>query len=132
MNEITKNDTEEALNDASKVEARSQLPVQRPRFKTSTTEQGVDLSISLPGVTKENLTVEIENHRLNVTGVRDAVTGETPTGQPSEARRYQLELKIHSDLDTAEIGARHERGVLVLSLRKKPELARRQIDILPN
>ena len=132
MNEIINQDTEKEVKDASQVEAKVQLPTQRPRFKTSTTEQGVDLSISLPGVTKENLTVEIENHRLNVTGVRDAVTGDVPAGQPSEARRYQLELKIHQDLDTAEIGARHERGVLVLSLRNKPELARRQIDILPN
>lgn len=108
------------------------LLVQRPRFRTRTTEQGFDLNVELPGVAREDLKVAIEDQVLTVEGVREGANGERPAGQPLEERRYVLALDVHPDIDTAAIDARHEEGVLTLSLRKKAEKAKREIDILPN
>ena len=100
----------------------------RPQFRTRKSDAGIDLTIALPGVTKENLGVNAEGLILTVTGERN-----NPDGvEANEARRYELKLQLHKDLDSNKISAKFQDGVLTLGLQKREELAPRKIDILAN
>ncbi|MGJ8695935.1 MAG: Hsp20/alpha crystallin family protein [Verrucomicrobiaceae bacterium] len=100
-------------------------PVERPRFRTNVNGNGLELSILLPGVARENLSVNVEDRLLNLTAERRFDGGE-------EDRDYQLQVKLNDDLDPSKIEATHQNGVLTLKLVKRQELAPRRIDILAN
>ncbi|MDG1072343.1 MAG: Hsp20/alpha crystallin family protein [Akkermansiaceae bacterium] len=100
----------------------------RPPFKTDKTDTGIGLTVALPGVSKENLGVNAEGQLLTITGERS-----NPGGDDShEARRYELKLQLHEDLDTNKITAKYQNGVLTLGLQKREELAPKKINILAN
>ncbi len=100
----------------------------RPPFKTDKTDTGIGLTVALPGVSKENLGVNAEGLLLTITGERS-----NPGGVDShEARRYELKLQLHEDLDTNKITAKYQNGVLTLGLQKREELAPKKINILAN
>ncbi|MDG1671103.1 MAG: Hsp20/alpha crystallin family protein [Akkermansiaceae bacterium] len=100
----------------------------RPPFKTDKTNTGIGLTVALPGVSKENLGVNAEGLLLTITGERS-----NPGGVDShEARRYELKLQLHEDLDTKKITAKYQNGVLTLGLQKREELAPKKINILAN
>ena len=100
----------------------------RPPFRTRKSEAGVDLTVALPGVPKDKLGVNAEGRFLTITGERS-----NPDGVDThEARRYELKLQLHEDLDTNKITAKYQNGVLTLGLQKREELAPRKIDILAN
>ncbi len=100
----------------------------RPPFKTDKTDTGIGLTVALPGVTKENLGVNAKGLLLTITGERS-----NPGGVDShEARRYELKLQLHEDLDTNKITAKYQNGVLTLGLQKREELAPKKINILAN
>ena len=100
----------------------------RPQFKTRKTDAGIDLTVALPGVTKNKLGVNAEGQLLTITGERRN-PGEVDS---HEARRYELKLQLHEDLDTNRITAKYQNGVLTLGLQKREELAPRKINILAN
>jgi len=100
----------------------------RPKFRTRKSDTGIDLTVALPGVTKDKLGVNAEGRLLTVTGERN-----NPEGvEANEARHYELKLQLHEDLDTNKITAKLQNGVLSLALQKREELAPRKIDILAN
>lgn len=100
-------------------------PTERPRFGTKVIESGLELAIVLPGVSKEALTVNVEDHLLSI-------TGERRFEESAEERDYKLQVRLHDDLDPSKIEASHRDGVLRLKLNKRPELTPRRIDILTN
>ncbi|MDB4585014.1 Hsp20/alpha crystallin family protein [bacterium] len=101
------------------------IPTERPRFRTRATEGGLELTILLPGVSKDALTVNVEDRLLSLSGERRFEGG-------TEERDYHLKVNLHEDLDPNAIEARHQDGVLTLKLSKRQELASRRIDILAN
>ncbi len=105
---------------------------ERPRFKTRATERGLELSVLLPGVSAENLSVHVEDRLLTLKARRNSVDYPSYGDQAEEARDYELGLKLHQDLDPEQISAKHQNGILTLTLNKRAEIAKRQIDILAN
>ncbi len=101
------------------------IPTERPRLRSRVTEGGLELTILLPGVPKDALTVNLEDRLLTLTGERRFEGG-------AEERDYHLKVNLHEDLDPNKIEARHQDGVLTLQLSKRKELAPRRIDILAN
>lgn len=104
---------------------------QRPRFKTRAHDTGLELTIALPGVPKDDLEVSLEKRLLTIGGERKALEGEF-VNRDHEALRYELKVELHEDLDPNNIKASFQNGVLVLQLQKRQELAPRKIDILAN
>lgn len=100
-------------------------PTERPRFRTKALDNGLELAVVLPGVSKEALTVNVEDRLLSITGERRFEKG-------AEDRDYKLQVRLHDDLDLSKIEASHQDGVLRLKLSKRPELTPRRIDILAN
>lgn len=98
---------------------------ERPRFRTRTTDNGLELAVILPGVSKESLTVNVEDRLLSI-------KGERRFKEEAENRDYQLAVQLHDDLDPTRVEASHQDGILNLKLFKRKELAPRRIDILAN
>lgn len=103
----------------------------RPRFSSNKTENGLKLAIALPGVAKDEIKVSLENSILSVNGLRSSLTGDF-TNHDDEARKLELKVELHPDLDPNNIEALHEHGVLSLTFHKKKELTPRKINILAN
>jgi len=70
----------------------------------------------VPGVSKKELTVEVEAQRLAFAGVR---------GEEVFRRKFNLPLDVDTDHISAEIDA----GILTLKIPKKPTAEPRQIAI---
>lgn len=109
----------------------TEITTERPRFKTRTLDTGLELSIALPGVTKDQLKVDLEQRLISIDGERKPLTGDFQKSD-QEARRFQLKVELHEDLDPDTIKATHQNGILTLQLQKRKELAPRKIDILAN
>ncbi|MGC6466149.1 MAG: Hsp20/alpha crystallin family protein [Akkermansiaceae bacterium] len=107
-----------------------ELITTRPRFKTRTFEAGLELVVALPGVPKDALEVHLEKRLLTVKGTRSQLEDHESADQ--EARRYELKVELHEDLDPNVIDGSYQNGILKLKLNKRKELAPRKIDILAN
>jgi len=99
--------------------------------------QKVVLKLEVPGVEEKDLDVRVENHTLTVKGERKF---EAPTSE-SEAKEqtiHRIERRYGSfyraftlptTVDTENVKAAYNAGVLKLELTKKPEAQPRQIKI---
>ncbi len=78
------------------------------------------LEIELPGVRKEDTKVNVEGTVLKVNASRKRGEDEV---------RYEREFHLSEEVDTANIQASSENGILTLTLQRKPEALSKQIAI---
>ncbi len=89
------------------------------------TDQAYLMSIDIPGVSKDDLEIDMENERLVITGVRKrAFSDKTTTDKVSKV------VNIPKLVDKEKIQAHHENGVLYLALPKMEEAKPRKIKIV--
>lgn len=110
---------------------KTQIPTERPNYKTRAHEDGIDLAVALPGVNKKDLEVNLAKRILTINGNRKELEGNLERRE-QEALRFELKLEIHEDVDDKKIQVTHRDGILTLSLQRRQELAPRKIDILAN
>jgi HSP20 family protein len=110
---------------------KTPIPTERPIFKTRAHKEGFNIEISLPGVKKNDLEVSLAKRLLRINGIRKELEGNFERYE-QEALRFELKVEIHEDVDDKKIQVSHRDGVLTLSLKKRPELAPRKINILAN
>src|SRR5699024_4344758 len=82
------------------------------------------LRIELPGVSREELTVETVERGLTI-GAKRVVDGESA----EESFHYRREFHLPEDVDAAQISARLENGLLEVTLPKAEEARPRTIEI---
>jgi len=91
---------------------------------------GYLIEAEMPGVTREGVSVEVENNELVIVGHRAAFT---PPGEAvyreSEAFDYKRVFDLDPTIDTARINARIEQGVLFVTLPKAEVLKPRKISV---
>lgn len=71
------------------------------------------LSVDLPGLKKENISLEIEDDFILISGKREF---ENESG--STYKEYKFSASIPNDLNTESVEANYENGVLVLVAEK--------------
>jgi len=78
----------------------------------------------LPGFSREQIDLELENGVLTL-------SAHTKDGEGENAREYSVSrsLSVPEDADAAKISARHENGVLTITLPKQEERKPRRIAI---
>lgn len=84
------------------------------------TENGFTLEVELPGVKKENVSIQMEKNVLSVKGSRKR--GETET-------TYERSFRVADQIDTEKVSAVMEDGILSISLSKKKEAEAKKIEI---
>jgi HSP20 family protein len=101
-------------NNEEKVKAES------PRSYLSENDGIYTLEVELPGVKKEDISVNVEANLVKVSAVRKCAGGEL---------KYERGYHISDEIDSANIKASSENGVLTLTLTRKPEAQSKQIAV---
>ena len=90
------------------------------------------VTAELPGVSRENLDIDLRNDRLTVRGKKDVESREEGDGYvKAERSRGSFERSFFLDdkVDAENIKAEHRDGVLRLTLPKKREEVSKKIEI---
>jgi HSP20 family protein len=95
-------------------------------------EKKVVLKLEVPGIEEKDLDVRVENHTLTVKGERKFSGEEKEENFHRIERRYgsfYRSFTLPSTVDTENVDAKYENGVLKLELKKKPEAQPKQIKV---
>ncbi len=100
-------------------------------------EEVLTLSVELPGLTEEDIAIDIENNVLTVSGEKAA----TAEGEGADNRVHLTErafgsfkrsFKLPWAVDSENVLAEFDLGVLVISIPKAPEARSRKIEVKRN
>jgi HSP20 family protein len=94
--------------------------------------QKVMLKLEVPGIDQKDLDVRVENHTLTVKGERKFESEEKEENFHRIERRYgsfYRAFTLPNTVDTENVAASYNAGVLKLELKKKPEAQPKQIQI---
>ena len=86
------------------------------------------LSMDVPGVTKEDINIEVADSRLKISGERRDLFEEEGCTQEGYGR-FERAFGLHSDIDTTGIAAHCENGVLTVALPKTKKAEASKIPI---
>ena len=92
----------------------------------------VVLKLEVPGIEQKDLDIRVENHTLTVKGERKFAQEEKEENFHRIERRYgsfYRAFTLPSTVDTENVDAKYNAGVLKLELKKKPEAQPRQIKV---
>ena len=92
----------------------------------------VVLKLEVPGIEEKDLDIRVENHTLTVKGERKFEKEEKEENFHRIERRYgsfYRAFTLPSTVDTENVGATYNAGVLKLELKKKAEAQPKQIKV---
>ncbi|MGB6221902.1 Hsp20/alpha crystallin family protein [Haloferula sp.] len=101
-----------------------------PVWNADRHDQGVDLEVTLPGVAKEALSLEVHGQHLQLEAQRKSPesSGKLIYGQPSP-EGYRLKLRLGDTLDGAALKANLENGILRVSIPLLESAQPRKVEI---
>lgn len=106
-----------------------QLPAVTPAVDILESETEILLRVDMPGVSKEDIAISIDNGAMTLSGTREL----NKTGAPNWSELHDLEFRrtfsIPQSIDLAKVNAALQDGVLNLHLPKSESAKPRQIDI---
>ena len=98
----------------------------------SVTEDGdaYQLTVEMPGVSKEGLEISVENNELSIIGRRTLppIDG-TIIHRESRSENFRRVFELDPSIDTGKIGARMDQGILTLALPKAEQVKPRKIAV---
>jgi HSP20 family protein len=80
----------------------------------------------LPGVTRDDINVEMTEGYLTLTAARKAVSAD---GKPQEAFSFSRAVSIAEDVQADKVSAAYENGVLTVTLPKREEAKPKKISV---
>lgn len=91
---------------------------------------GYTLEVEMPGVSKENLEMWVENNELTIQGrrVAPAVEG-TLVHRESRPENFRRSFELDPSIDAAKISAKIDQGVVTLTLPKAEQVKPRKIAV---
>jgi HSP20 family protein len=95
-------------------------------------EKKVILKLEVPGIEEKDLDVRVENNTLTVKGERKLDKEEKEENFHRIERRYgsfYRAFTLPTTVDTENVGASYNNGILKLELKKKPEAQPKQIKV---
>ena len=95
-------------------------------------EHGITLKVEVPGVDEEDIDVRIENNTLTVHGERKFEKEEKEENYLRVERSYgsfTRSFTLPNTVDTADVGADYDKGVLKIKLAKRAEAKPKQIKV---
>lgn len=103
-----------------------------PRADLAETDEKYIINMDLPGITKDELNVEMENHELRISGEHQEEKEEKGRNyrrmERSRGRFYRAFRLPDADPDR-DVKAELREGVLHLEVSKSPEKRPRRIDV---
>jgi HSP20 family protein len=91
---------------------------------------GYTLEVEMPGVSKENLEMWVENNELTIVGRRSMPSVEgTLLHRESRQENFRRTFELDPSIDAEKIGAKIEQGVVTLTLPKAEQVKPRKITV---
>ena len=91
---------------------------------------GYTLEVEMPGVSKENLEMWVENNELTIVGRRSMPTVEgTLIHRESRSENFRRAFELDPSIDAEKISAKIEQGVVRLTLPKAEQVKPRKIAV---
>lgn len=118
-----------AKTEGRAVEQSRQLPIMTPVVDIYENDNEILLFADMPGVTKENICVNIDNGKLSVSGVRKLEIIGSATWEEFGDVEYLRNFSVPQTIDIAKVNAELKDGVLKLHLPKSEAAKPRQIEI---
>jgi HSP20 family protein len=100
--------------------SEEKIKAESPKSYLSENDGIYTLEVDLPGVKKEDISVNVEASLVKISAVRKCAGGEL---------KYERGYSISDEIDSANIKASCENGVLTLTLTRKPEAQSKQIAV---
>ena len=100
-----------------------------PNVNVIETKDGYILEAEMPGVAKEGLDVSVEENLLTITGRRQAEPSANVVHRESNPVDYRRVFELDPTIDTANINAQIEQGILTLNLPKAEKVKPRRITV---
>ncbi|MEK7232373.1 MAG: Hsp20/alpha crystallin family protein [Elusimicrobiota bacterium] len=103
-----------------------------PRVDIRETEKEYILDLSLPGVKKEDVKVEVKDGVLTISGEKKTEKeekGKTWLRRESSYGSFQRSFVLPEGLHTEDVKASCKEGVLTLTMRKPAEVKRRGVSV---
>ena len=103
-----------------------------PKLDVSETENSYEIEAHLPGMKKDEISVDVENGRLTISGERERKE------EDSDRKFHRVEssygsftrtLQLPENADEENVKARYEDGVLHVSVNKDEEKVSKKIEI---
>lgn len=125
--EICKHDKKEVVQPT----VETQSPVVKPAYSSRYDEEAWEVSVTLPGVKREDVDVTVENEILDIKARRhfDLPDKWRQLGENHSDRRYRLRLDVGPEVDPSGISAGLESGILTLRLPLREESRPRSIEV---
>lgn len=92
-------------------------------------EEEILLHADMPGVQKEDIAIEFDNGKLDISGVRNLTQAGSAQWEEFSTIRYQRTFSVPQSIQVNNINAQLRNGVLVLHLPKTEEAKPRKIEI---
>ena len=94
-------------------------------------DEHVYIEAEVPGFTKDQIEVTLENDRLTITADRDVHEDRKTEAHLSERRftRLARTFTLPNTVDEAKVDAKLDNGVLYLTLHKREEVKPRRIEV---
>lgn len=94
------------------------------------TTDGYTLEVEMPGVSKENLEMWVENNELTILGRRSTPSVEgTLLHRESRSENFRRSFELDPSIDAAKISAKIDQGVVTLTLPKAEQVKPRKIAV---
>jgi HSP20 family molecular chaperone IbpA len=93
------------------------------------TPDGLVVMADLPGVTRENLDVRVDNNILTIRGMSKHTAPSDPVYREYELINFFRQFELGEKIDQGKISAELKHGVLQLHLPKAAEAKPRQIEV---
>jgi HSP20 family protein len=91
---------------------------------------GYTLEVEMPGVSKENLEMWVENNELTILGRRSMLSVEgTLLHRESRQENFRRAFELDPTIDAEKISAKIEQGVVTLTLPKAEQVKPRKITV---
>jgi HSP20 family protein len=106
-----------------------------PQFELAETDTEFTIAAELPGLGKENVDIKVDEELLMIRGEKKAEEQKDETRSLFSERRYgsfERTFRLPETVQTEQIAARYENGILIVSLPKLPKAKKpepRQINI---
>jgi HSP20 family molecular chaperone IbpA len=115
---------EEALS-----ERKRPIPTVAPLVDILENDDEILLFADMPGVDKKDITINIDNGRLALSGVREVTTVGAANWEEFGDVEYRRTFSVPQSIDVARVNAELKDGVLLLHLPKSELAKPRQIEI---
>ncbi len=103
-----------------------------PSIDISETNDGFEVTAELPGVSKDNIDVSLDNGRLTISGERkfeEKEEGKTYHRVETRYGSFNRSFQLPDNVDEDSINAKYENGLLHISIKKTEDKVKKQIEV---